>query len=108
SLAIAGEQRSIRLVPLRPLPAGRLEEHGAQGPLALVKRALPHIAVRGPLLAGMYDAIGLVESLGGARLHMRAGALVRVEARDIGAAGVDLRETGGHPLRDGGGDGGRP
>ena len=55
----------------------------------------------GPLLAGVHDAVGLVERLRRAGPHVLAGALVRVEAGDVGVAEVDLGVSVGHPLGDG-------
>ena len=57
-------------------------------------------ALARPLLAGVHDAVGLVERLRRARPDVRAGALVRVEAGDVGVADVDLGVPVGHPLRD--------
>src|SRR5207244_11739290 len=62
ALAILCVQRLVGLVPLRALPAGRLEEDGAQRFFAVVKRAAAHVAVRRPLLARVDDAVGLVEA----------------------------------------------
>ena len=54
-------QRRVRLVPLRPLPARRLEEDGAELLLALVHRREPDVPVRRPLLGRVDDAVGLGE-----------------------------------------------
>ena len=95
------EERRVRLVPLRPLPAGRLEEHGAELALARVERRQANVAVRPPLLARVDDAVGLVEPLGRARPDVGAGLLVIPEPRDVGRVQVDLGLAVGHPLGDG-------
>src|SRR5207247_3511667 len=58
------EQRGVRLVPLRPLPAGGLEEECSELDLADVERRQAYVAVGRPLLARVDDAVGLVETLG--------------------------------------------
>ena len=58
------------------------------------------VAVGGPLLAGMNDAVGLVEAFGCSRSHMRACLLMFMEAGDIRGVEVDLRFPVNHPLGD--------
>ena len=94
------EQRRVRLVPLRPLPAGGLEEHRAQLLLALVERRQPQVAVGRPLLARVDDAVRLVEALRGARADVLAGLLVLPEAGDVRGVQVDLGLAVHHPLGD--------
>ena len=106
-IAVLGEQLLVRGVPERPLPAGGLEEDGPELALARVERAEPDIAVGGPLLGGVDDAVGLVEPLGRARLDVRTCLLVVVEAGDVRAVRVDLGLPVGHPLGDHPGDPGR-
>ena len=96
----------VGLVPERPLPARRLEEHRTELALVRVHRAQPHVPVRGPLLARVHDAVRLVERLAGARAHVLAGALRRVEAGDVRGVRVDLGRALDHPLRDGAADAG--
>ena len=81
----------VGLVPVGPLPAGRLEEDGAQVPFAAVHRREAQVAVGGPLLHRVDDAVGLVEALGRAGPDVVVGPLVVVEAGDVRAVGVDLR-----------------
>ena len=97
-VAVLLEQRRVRLVPLRPLPAGGLEEDRAELLLPLVVRREPHVAVRRPLLERMDDAVRLVEALGGARLHVRRRLLVLPEARGVRGVEVDVRLAVHHPL----------
>ena len=106
-LAVLGEQALVRAVPVRPLPAGRLEEDGAELALARVERRQPDVAVRLPLLHRMDDAVGLVEALGRAGPDVLLGLVVVVEAGDVGAVRIDLRLARRHPLDDGLGDPGR-
>ena len=98
AVAVLLEQRRVRLVPLRALPAGRLEEDGAEFLLARVVWREPNVAVRGPLLEWMDDAVGLVEALVGARLHVRRGLLVLPEACCVRGVEVDVRLAVHHPL----------
>ena len=87
-------------VPVRPLPADRLEEDGPELPLARVERAESNVAVRGPLLHRVHDAVGLVEPLRRASRDVGPRPLVRVEPRDVGAVRIDLGLAVGHPLGD--------
>src|SRR3712207_9141862 len=66
--------RSVRLVPVRPFPAGGLEEDCAAGGLVGVHRGEPARPVALPLLAGVHDPVGLVERLAGPRADVLAGA----------------------------------
>ena len=98
AVAVLLEQPGVRLVPLRPLPACRLEELRAQLDLRRVHRRQP-LRTRGEvLLARVDDPVGLVERLAGARPDVRAGLLVGVEPRDVAVRQVDLRQPVGHPL----------
>ena len=97
-VAVLLEQRRVRLVPLRTLPARRLEEDGAELLLALVVRRQPDVAVRRPLLERVDDPVRLVEPLAGSRLHVRGRLLVLPEARRIGGVEVDVRLAVHHPL----------
>ena len=90
----------VRLVPLRPLPAGRLEEDRAELLLPLVVRREAHVAVRGPLLERMHDAVRLVEPFGRPRLHVRRRLLLLPEPRRVGGVEVDVRLAVHHPLRE--------
>jgi hypothetical protein len=92
------QQRRVGLVPLRAFPAGGLEERRAELALAFVKRSKPDVAVGGPLLARVDDAVGLVEALGGTRAHVRACRLVFVKASDVRGVKVDLRLPMHHPF----------
>src|SRR6266849_3003590 len=92
------QQRGVRLVPERPLPTRGLEEERLQLALALVERRQPHVAVRGPLLGRVDDAVGLVEALGRPRANVGARLLVLVEARRVRGVHVDLRLAVHHPL----------
>ena len=85
--AVLVDQLRVRLVPVRALPSGRLEEDRAERLLAGVERRQPDVAIRRPLLAGMDDPVGLVEPLGGPRAHVRVRLLAVVEARDVRATG---------------------
>ena len=78
---------------------GRLEEDRAELALARVERREADVAVRLPLLERVDDPVGLVEALGGARLHVRARLVVLVEARDVRGVEVDLGLAVHHPLR---------
>ena len=98
--AVLVDELGVRLVPVRALPAGGLEEHRAERLLAGVERRQPDVAVRRPLLAGMDDPVGLVEALGGPRADVRGRLLAVVEARDVRRLEVDLRLAVRHPLRD--------
>ena len=100
----SASRRLVRAVPEGSLPAGRLEELGAELHLPLVHRRQPDVPVGGPLLHRMDDAVGLVEALGGPGVDVCRRLLVLVEARDVGAVQVDLRPAVGHPLGDGPGD----
>ena len=106
-VAVLLEQRLVRVVPERTLPAGRLEEDRAELALAGVERAEADVAVALPLLGRVDDAVGLVEALGRSRLDVGARRLVGVEAGDVGAVRVDLGLAVGHPLGDHPGDPGR-
>ena len=97
-VAVFLEQRRVRLVPLRTLPARRLEEDGAELLLARVVRRQPNVAVRRPLLERVDDPVRLVEPLAGARLYVRRGLLMLPEARRIGGVQVDVRLAVDHPL----------
>jgi hypothetical protein len=97
------DEPGVRLVPERALPAGGLVEHRAELALGGVHGGQADVAVALVLLAGVHDAVGLDERLGGARLDVRPGLLVRVEARDVGVAEVDLGVAVRHPLGDGAG-----
>jgi hypothetical protein len=92
------QELPVRLVPVRPLPAGRLEEHGVQLDLPRVEGAEPDLPVRRPLLRGVHDAVGLVVPLPGAGVDVGPRALVLVEAGDVRAVGVDLGHAARHPL----------
>ena len=92
------EQRRVRVVPVRPLPAGGLVEDRVERLLALVERRAPDRPARLPLLARVHDPVGLVEALGGAAPHELARLLVLVEARDVGRLEVDLGLALDHPL----------
>lgn len=92
------EQTGIRLIPLRPLPTAGFEEHGPEIGLALPHRGAADVTVGTPLLAGVDDAIGLVECLRGAGAHVFAGALMGMETSDVGTLHVDLRQSVRHPL----------
>ncbi len=96
--AVALDERCVRLVPLRPLPAGRLEEHRAQLLLARVHRRDANAPVGSPLLGRVDDPVRLRERLEGARLDVRAGLLVRVEAADVRGVEIDVRLAVHHPL----------
>ena len=97
-VAVLLEQRSVRLVPLRPLPPGGLEEDSAELLLTLVVRREAHVAVRAPLLERVDDPVRLVEALGRAGLHVRRCLLVLPEARSVGGVKVDVRLAVHHPL----------
>src|SRR5207344_425729 len=99
AISVLLEEPGVRLVPLRALPAGRLEEDRAERLLALVVRREPYVAIRCPLLEGVDDAVGLVEALARARLHVDRGLLVLPEARGIGRVQVDVRLAVHHPFR---------
>ena len=100
-VAVLLEQLGVRLVPPGALPAGRLEEDGAELLLARVERADADVPVALPLLRRVDDPVGLVEALGGARVDVALLALVRVEAGDVGAVHVDLGGALDGPLGDG-------
>ena len=61
--AVALDERRVRLVPLRPLPARGLVEYRAERLLALVHRRDPQVAVARPLLGRMDDPVRLREGL---------------------------------------------
>src|SRR5205823_14151603 len=67
----------------------------------LGERGVPYVAIRLPLLGRMHDPVGLVETLGGARLDVVCGLLTVVEARDVRGLEVDRRLAVGDPLGDG-------
>ena len=92
------EQRRVRLVPLRALPARRLEEDGVELALARVERREADVAVGRPLLGGVDDPVRLVEALGGARLDVRARPMMLVKAGDVRGVEVDLGLAVHHPL----------
>ena len=94
------EQRLVRLVPVRALPAGGLEEDRAELALALPERREADVAVGLPLLGGMDDPVHLVEALAGARPDVGARALLLVEARDVGGVQGDLGVAVDHQLGD--------
>ena len=106
AVAVLLEQRCVRLVPVRALPPGGLEEDRVQLLLARVEGGQPHLAVRGPLLRRVDDPVGLVEALAGAGADVRARLLVVPEPRDVGGVQIDLRLAVHHPLRDRLGDAG--
>ena len=95
------EQRRVRLVPVRALPAGHLVEDRAQRLLARVERREPDVAVGLPLLRRMDDPVHLVEALARARTHVRACLLGLVDAGDVGGVDGDLGVALDHPLGDG-------
>ena len=90
----------VGLVPERALPAGGFEEHGTEFALAVPGGTQAKVAVRGPLLARMDDAVGLVEALAAARVDVPLRLLVVVEAGDVRGVEVDLGRAVGHPLGD--------
>ena len=100
AIAVLLEQGCVRLVPVRALPAGDLEEHGPERALPLVEGREADVAVRLPLLGRVDDPIGLVEALRGARGDVTPRLLVVPEARDVGRVQVDLRLAVDHPLGD--------
>ena len=103
----AGDEARVGLVPERTLPAGRFEEDRTQLALADPGRAQADIAVRGPLLHRMDDAVGLVEALAAAGVDVALRLLVVVEPGDVRRVQVDLGGAVGHPFGDRLGDPGR-
>ena len=101
AVAVLLQQRRVRLVPLRSLPARCLEEDRPQLTLADMEWREADAAVGGPLLAGVDDAVRLVEAFGRSRAHVRACLLMFVEPGDVRGVEVDLRLAVHHPLRDG-------
>ena len=98
--AVLLDERRVGLVPLRPLPADRLVERGAERLLLRVHRRAPDAALARPLLRRVHDAVRLRERLERPRLHVRARLLVVVEAAGVGGVEVDVRLAVHHPLRD--------
>ena len=103
-VAVLAEERLVRAVPVRPLPAGGLEELGAELDVAVVGRRQPDRPVRGPLLHRVDDAVGLVVALGRPGRDVLGGLVVVVEAGDVRAVRIDLGLAVRHPLGDGLGD----
>ena len=97
-VAVLVDEVGVRLVPVRPLPAGGLEEERAELLLRLVHRRLPLVAVRLVLLGGVDDPVGLDERLGRAQSGVLAALLVLVEPGDVAVGDVDLAVALGHPL----------
>ena len=97
-VAVGLEQGGVGLVPERALPAGGLEEDGAELGLRVVHRGEPLVAVGLVLLGRVDDAVGLDERLGGAQPGVLAALLVLVEAGDVAVVQVDLGVAVGHPL----------
>ncbi len=60
-----------------------------------------NVPLRLPLLSGVDYPVGLVEVLGATCEDMGLGALVVVEAGDVGSMGIDLGVPLGHPLSEG-------
>ena len=101
---VARHEVSVEFEPLGPLPGAGLEEAGAQVLLAREVGPDPQVAAALPLLGRMDDAVGLVEVLGGTGPDVFVGALLGVEAGDVGAVDVDHpgiaeRHPLGHHLR---------
>ena len=93
------DQGCVRGVPLRAFPATSVEERGAKGLFTWEEWAAAHVALSRPLLAGMHDAIGLVEVLAATSIDMVLGLFVGVEAADVGRMRLtDVRVAVGHPL----------
>ena len=99
-LPVLGEERLVRCVPERPLPAGGLEGDGAELRMADRGGRAPDGPVALPLLHRMDDAVGLVEALGRPGVDVLPGLVVVVEAGDIRAVRIDLGRAVGHPLGD--------
>ena len=97
--AVLLDEPRVRLVPVGPLPRGRLVEDGAELLLLLVEGRAAHAPVRFPLLARVHDPVGLVEAFRRAPLDVLGGALLVVEARDVRGLQVDLRLALHQPLR---------
>src|SRR6185437_16460562 len=83
AVAVLLDEAGVRLVPVRPLPAGGLKEGRLELDLAGVEGRQPDVAVRRPLLARMDDAVRLVEPLRRPSAHVRARLLVLPEAADV-------------------------
>ena len=105
-VAVGLQQPGVGLVPEGALPAGGLEEDGAELGLRVVHGREPLVAVGLVLLGRVDDAVGLDERLGGAQPGVLAPLLVGVEAGDVAVVQVDLGVAVGHPLRDGPSDAG--
>ncbi len=99
-IAVLVEERTVRVVPVRALPAGRLEEDRAQRNLSLICRRQADRPVRRPLLARVDDAVGLVVALRRPSGDVLVRLVVVVEAGDIRAVRIDLRFAVRHPLSD--------
>ena len=105
--AVFLDEIGVRFVPVRPLPAARLEIEGAELVSAGLRRAAGHIATRCPLFSWVHDPVGLVEVLVGPCLDVDDIAVLGVEARDVGAvwvgeAGVAVGHPFGHQPADAG------
>ena len=94
------DQGCVHLVPLGPLPASRLEEDRSQFHLARIGGDRAHPPVGLPLLAGVHDAVGLVEVLRAPGVDVVFVPGVAVEPGDVGGMGIDLGVSLGHPLGD--------
>ena len=95
------DEGGVAVVPLRPLPAGDLEELGVVGALPLVHRGHAQVAVGQVLLGRVDDAVGLGERLERAGLRVLAGLLVGWRRLMSRLVAVDLGLAVDHPLGDG-------
>src|SRR5205814_7889487 len=93
TVAVVCEEFLVGLIPVRPFPASGFEEDRSKRLLSFVEGAQANAPVRFPLFPGMDDAVGLVEAFRRATTDVRRGFLVLVEAGDVRAGGIDLRNA---------------
>src|SRR6187200_845926 len=91
TLRHAVDQRCVRLVPLRALPRGDIDEGGAEGPLSLDERARADVACGVMRLGRVMREVDIRVLVRGASLEERGLQLPIVEPTEIGGGDVDRR-----------------
>ncbi len=95
----AVDQGPVALVPVRPLPAGGLQEYRAELALAVVERAGAQRARVLRRLLRVDDVVDLAEALRAPLAHIGRTVREVLEAAEIGLPEVDVGHLTGQPLR---------
>ena len=100
SQSAPGQQRAVRLEPLRTFPSGAGEALRAERRVPLVERRQPELPRRGHLLERVQDVVDLAVLLRAASPHVRRRRLERVEPVRVGLGQVVAGLAVHHPLGD--------